>query len=910
LALSTPNVLVAPVQLVGSGTLSSGSFTPSANALVLVQVAVSGGAAATADWAVGDMTVTGGSGMGSWSLIQISYGATAGAANHIYYATAPASPASMTCSFSVTGVEQRLAVWEVTGHDTTTPIVGTASYIAATTTMSNTVTESPTADDLIIGTCGSRNTYDGASPGTNFTEFIDAYSGAAPSAQIYAEWDTGSTSTTVDATSFGTARNAWMSFIIKVASGTAKSGSDTSAGADTATVLSASMTSADTGAGSDAGSVTLTVTLTAPGETSTGTDAAVSIAQGTPDTATDTEAQSLSVTLPTEADTGSGSDAQTLAVTVTGSDTSTAVESESKEESGGTVDKNDADAPSGTEAQSLEVAMVTADTGSDVEAQTLAAALAEADTSAADDAALSVALDTSDTSGDTEAQSLTAALTSSDTGSDTEAQSLAAELTGSDTSTSQEAESKEDQSQSAELDDADTAEGQDWRMTLTADTSSSGNTTQYVDAIDATVNGNGTWATATNAVGSGATTYAVWTSSTDGGEGYLDCSVDLTSVPSGATIDLVTISVRHKIANAARMDAAVAQAFSGGTGIGSPSTLTESTSDHTDTFNITATAAQLRASDFMVRYTAHHSHGNSQSSTTSLDWISVYVEYTSGSTTTTDYRNPGTQASSGTEAQTLSATDIGADTGSDAEGQSLTAELTGADTAAGTDDQSLDTGPPEPKSGSDDPGSTEGQSLTATMATSDISTGDDAAALAAADSTPDTGGGTEAQTLVVSITASDTATIVDAVFALAASMADADVSSAVEGQSKSEEGATDKDGSETSGLSYEDALLFVTISHTETAAAADDESLMATLADGETVAESETAVLVVTLSVSEILAAALEAQQLGDRWNSLSANTTGSGVEADGGASHTTHSLTVRLSNGREAKITIKRLEG
>ena len=217
------------------------------------------------------MTVTGGSGMGSWSLIQAGSASTNGAAIHIFYAQAPASPASMSCSASVSGVSNRVYVFEVTGHDTTTPVVGANATFNAMASPSLELTEAPTTSDLVLGLFTSRNDTNGMDPGTTpaFTQFVEAYDTATPSASVFGEYVTNTTDQTVGGLNFQTTRTAFAGLIVKVSSGTAKSSSDTGTDAE-AEILSASMTSSETGAGSDAGSVTLTVTLTAPGETAGG----------------------------------------------------------------------------------------------------------------------------------------------------------------------------------------------------------------------------------------------------------------------------------------------------------------------------------------------------------------------------------------------------------------------------------------------------------------------------------------------------------------------------------------------------------------------------------------------------------------------------------------------------------------
>jgi hypothetical protein len=176
---------------------------------------------------------------------------------------------------------------------------------------------------------------------------------------------------------------------------------------------------------------------------------------------------------------------------------------------------------------------------------------------------------------------------------------------------------------------------------IQADTAPSNTAT--LNGTGATTGGAATWTNAANANGAPDATLATWTNATAGATGFLDLSFDFSSlVPSNATIVSVAVTVRAAVGNTTRMAAPTSQVYIGGTGIGSASTLALATALTDTTYNPTLTLSQVRDTTFKVRVNANKAAGNSQSSTTTIDAVTVAVNYTAPST---NYgANPGDNA--------------------------------------------------------------------------------------------------------------------------------------------------------------------------------------------------------------------------------------------------------------------------
>ena len=137
------------------------------------------------------------------------------------------------------------------------------------------------------------------------------------------------------------------------------------------------------------------------------------------------------------------------------------------------------------------------------------------------------------------------------------------------------------------------------------------------------------WTTLAYAEGSTALNYATWANTTSGAVGTWTGAGFGLSVPAGATIESVAVSVRHYETNTTRIASLTGQLFKGATALGSPATFTRATSARTDTFTYTVTAGSLVPADISalaVKVVATRSATTSAGNEL-IDWATVAVTY-------------------------------------------------------------------------------------------------------------------------------------------------------------------------------------------------------------------------------------------------------------------------------------------
>lgn len=218
MALGTPTVIRAAAQFTAT-PYTTASWTPTAGALVFVVVTVTGGAS--------DVPVVAATNLGShpafsggWSLIQQSNpGGTSRASIYMFYAfAASATAGTVTLTWPTVPPSVEIAVWEVTGADTSNPIVGTTGMFTFLAAPSLNTTVSPTTADIKVGAIASRNDSTGVSAGTGYTLLVNHFH-ANPSAAMGIEYEGAATDTTVDFSSVSTIHSAMLAFIIQAAAG-------------------------------------------------------------------------------------------------------------------------------------------------------------------------------------------------------------------------------------------------------------------------------------------------------------------------------------------------------------------------------------------------------------------------------------------------------------------------------------------------------------------------------------------------------------------------------------------------------------------------------------------------------------------------------------------------------------------
>ena len=141
-----------------------------------------------------------------------------------------------------------------------------------------------------------------------------------------------------------------------------------------------------------------------------------------------------------------------------------------------------------------------------------------------------------------------------------------------------------------------------------------------------------TWTTTTNAVdgaaGTNPATYAVWTSVASGAVAYIEVTgYNFAAIADTATLNSVTVSLRHFENNITRIASVTFQAYAGATPLGSAATATRSLTAVTDSATFPVTLTQLKAGTFKVRATATRA-AVTQSATFNVDHLDVTADYT------------------------------------------------------------------------------------------------------------------------------------------------------------------------------------------------------------------------------------------------------------------------------------------
>lgn len=144
---------------------------------------------------------------------------------------------------------------------------------------------------------------------------------------------------------------------------------------------------------------------------------------------------------------------------------------------------------------------------------------------------------------------------------------------------------------------------------------------------------NTTWNTTANAVdgafGVNNATYCNWTNTTANAVGTIELSFgsQFSSIPAGAVINSVSVTLRHYESNTTRLANVQFQLWDGATAIGSIFTATRATSARSDTTTFVPTLTQVKSGTFKVRVTATRFNGT-QAGIFYLDYVDVVVDYT------------------------------------------------------------------------------------------------------------------------------------------------------------------------------------------------------------------------------------------------------------------------------------------
>lgn len=251
MALSTPSLLDTATQ--GSGSsLTSGTVSPSANALVLVFFSSSGGVQRTLSSVSSTFSID-----GSWVTEQEVDMDAIGSDQGTFvlaYAQTGASPGSGTVTVELSGNQGRSAlhVIELTGHNTTTPISQSANGSATSGSVSATLSSSPASSSTVIGV-GTGADADGIAPDAAFTEIADVGAYSTYTLRLASAYDEASPVDTVTWDNFSLAGNRYaiIAEVAEASSGTTVDVAITDAGeqvsADVETVADVSAVVTDGG---------------------------------------------------------------------------------------------------------------------------------------------------------------------------------------------------------------------------------------------------------------------------------------------------------------------------------------------------------------------------------------------------------------------------------------------------------------------------------------------------------------------------------------------------------------------------------------------------------------------------------------------------------------------------------------
>ena len=200
MAISNPTLLDTQT-LRTADQLNSASISPSANALLIIVHCVL--ASSGSGW-TDRVSDSFGANLGDWTSVDVEIDGAASVHMWMHYAQAGATPGSGTVSVDPSaGGRQIMFVLELTGHNTTSPVVQYKVYSSDATPTSPEITldSSPAAGSLVLGAIGGGvgTTSSGATSGTGFTELADTrVSGGEGVTSCAVQYDNGGADTTCD----------------------------------------------------------------------------------------------------------------------------------------------------------------------------------------------------------------------------------------------------------------------------------------------------------------------------------------------------------------------------------------------------------------------------------------------------------------------------------------------------------------------------------------------------------------------------------------------------------------------------------------------------------------------------------------------------------------------------------------
>jgi hypothetical protein len=283
MALATPTYLTSSEALSTSNvsTLATGSFTPSANALVIVYIGNTRTVtAAPTSYSISSDTF--GAEMGAWTEIaSLSFndGVDRFMGISAWWAIASATPAAGTVTFSWTNSTARnvaAAIEFASGYHATTPVLNSKSGSGTGSTLSLTLDATPASTSAVVGLIASAGDAGGITPGSGYTELREGDSGGTiTTTTLESQYDLVSPTTTVNWSDLASDSSGGIGFEVQVPAAVA-SLTAAAAGVGTTTVAMATrraLAATATGVGTTTASFatgqvyTLTATATGVGTT-------------------------------------------------------------------------------------------------------------------------------------------------------------------------------------------------------------------------------------------------------------------------------------------------------------------------------------------------------------------------------------------------------------------------------------------------------------------------------------------------------------------------------------------------------------------------------------------------------------------------------------------------------------------
>lgn len=203
-----------------AASFTSASISPTGGALLVV---------------LGDILSTGGtlevssvtdtlSGTGTWTIVQATNTTLQRHTGFIAYAVAGSTPGSGTITVNATtnSIRTSIAFTEVTGQDSTTPVLQSISGTGEAATLEITFGSSMASDSMVfaVGASRTNNSDPDVTPGTGFTELQELYSGGSfAQAHLCLIYDNGGADTTVDWSDMPLLSNVGVAIEIATAAG-------------------------------------------------------------------------------------------------------------------------------------------------------------------------------------------------------------------------------------------------------------------------------------------------------------------------------------------------------------------------------------------------------------------------------------------------------------------------------------------------------------------------------------------------------------------------------------------------------------------------------------------------------------------------------------------------------------------